>query len=61
MLKCEVCGRFIPYADLDSGAARHRMVTPDSHLTSEEWETTCKDHTPKSTASSASGIDRTSS
>ncbi len=45
LFKCQVCGRFIPYRDIDSGAARHKLITPDSHLTSEEWETTCKDHT----------------
>lgn len=39
--KCNVCGRFVSYADLDSGAAIHDMVTPSSHLTMEEWETLC--------------------
>jgi hypothetical protein len=44
-LKCEVCGRFISYLDLEKGLARHTLITPSSHLTSEEWETTCKIHT----------------
>lgn len=43
--KCDVCGRFISYRDIESGKARHRLITPDSHLTSEEWETTCREHT----------------
>lgn len=48
--RCEVCGRFIPYADFDSGAARHTLLTPDSHLTSEEWETLCKVHNERPAA-----------
>lgn len=39
--KCDDCGRFIPYSDLDSGAASHRMVLPDTVLTQETWETLC--------------------
>lgn len=38
-LKCSICGRFISDADLLNGAAVNRMVTADSHLTSEEWDT----------------------
>lgn len=38
-LKCEICGKFISYFDLDTNRAVHRMVTPSSHLTNEEWET----------------------
>lgn len=43
-LKCGVCGRFVSYADLDSGQAIHTMITPDSALTCEEWETLCPEH-----------------
>lgn len=43
-IKCQVCGRFIPYKDLGSGDATHRMDTPDSHVSSESWTTLCKDH-----------------
>lgn len=40
-LRCDECGRFVPYKDLDSGRATHREVTPDSAYTSETWETIC--------------------
>ena len=43
-LKCEVCGRFIGYDELESGDARHVLLTPDSEFTSEEWETLCPEH-----------------
>lgn len=47
-IRCEVCGRFIPYADIESGKAVHRMVTPDSDQSSEEWETLCARHSDSS-------------
>jgi len=40
-LKCGICGRFVSYDDLHSGKATHTMITPDSELTFEEWETIC--------------------
>lgn len=43
-LRCDVCGRFVPFADLDSGAAVRSMVTPDSDYSSEDYETLCRDH-----------------
>lgn len=39
--RCDYCGVFVSYADLDSGRASHNMITPDSQYTSEEWETEC--------------------
>jgi acetyl-CoA carboxylase beta subunit len=42
--KCDVCGRIISYADLESGKAVHRMKTPDSEVSYETWETLCRDH-----------------
>ena len=41
--RCDVCGRFIPLKDLDSGAVR-RLLTPDSAFTTETFETLCKEH-----------------
>lgn len=41
-IKCDVCGKFIAYADLDEGKAIHHMSAPDSHFGSEQWETLCK-------------------
>lgn len=40
-IKCDLCGQFIPYGHLDSGCAKHVLVTPDSEYTEEAWETTC--------------------
>jgi hypothetical protein len=37
-IACDYCGRFISYADLDSGRAVHHLLTPNSHLTREEFE-----------------------
>jgi len=42
--KCDVCGRLIAFADLESGAAVHNMKTPDSAVSYETWETLCRDH-----------------
>lgn len=42
--KCDICGRIIPYADLENGKAIHRLVTPDSAVSSEKTETLCKNH-----------------
>ena len=41
-IRCTWCGRFVSYADLDSGEAYHKMATPDSDYTWEEYETCCK-------------------
>jgi hypothetical protein len=41
MLKCDDCGRFIPYADLENGGATHVLIYPDSLYTCETWETVC--------------------
>lgn len=40
-LRCGACGRFISYADLESGLACRRLVTPDAEGTAETWETLC--------------------
>lgn len=40
-LRCDDCGRWISLASLTAGLTRHRLLTPDSHLTREEWETLC--------------------
>ena len=40
--KCDWCGRFVSYENLQSGESYHVMVTPDSHYSSETWETCCK-------------------
>ena len=43
-LKCDFCGKFIPYSDLEAGRAIRRFITPDSDRSREEYETLCRDH-----------------
>ncbi|MCD6436213.1 MAG: hypothetical protein J7L15_07475 [Clostridiales bacterium] len=40
--KCDNCGKFISYEDLDIGEATITMILPDSHYSIETWETICK-------------------
>ena len=40
-IKCDDCGKFIPYDDFGNGAICN-MITPDSEYTSESYETLCK-------------------
>jgi hypothetical protein len=40
--RCDVCGKFISYKDLDDGLAVRHMKTPDTHFTAETWETLCR-------------------
>lgn len=42
--KCDVCGRFISFKDFEKGKAERRLLTPDSHLSREEYETLCAEH-----------------
>lgn len=39
--RCDYCGKFISFSDLDSGKASRKLVTPDSYLSKEEYETVC--------------------
>jgi len=41
-LRCDDCGRFIAYEDIENGVAVHYLVTPESAYTSETFETLCK-------------------
>jgi hypothetical protein len=43
-LRCDACGRFISYESLQEGYAVRRLLYPDSHFTSEEYETLCAKH-----------------
>jgi hypothetical protein len=42
LFRCDDCGRFIPYRDIEDGAAMHRLVYPDSFCTRETYETVCR-------------------
>lgn len=46
-IKCDVCGRFVALEKLLDGSAIHRILTPDSHFSREEWETLCQNHNEK--------------
>jgi len=37
--RCDVCGRFIALKEFEEGTAMRNLLTPDSYLTNEEWET----------------------
>lgn len=45
--KCDECGEFIPPKDIIEGRATHCLVVPDSHWTTEEYETLCEKHYEK--------------
>jgi hypothetical protein len=43
--QCDICGRFIAFADFTNGSgAIRRLVTPDSQHSTETYETLCKEH-----------------
>ena len=42
--KCDVCGKFISMEDFSTGKATRTMVTPNSELSSEDYETHCPLH-----------------
>jgi len=49
-IKCDWCGKFIPNKDLKSGKAYNIMITPDSAVSSETYESKCRDcYNPKTT------------
>jgi hypothetical protein len=41
-IKCDLCGRFISYKDLQNDEAYNIMITPDSDISFEEFEACCK-------------------
>lgn len=41
--KCDICGHFISFEDLDNGHAIHSMIFSDSHCSYETWQTVCKE------------------
>ena len=45
--KCDVCGRFVSFVDLDSGNATRILVLPDSDYSTETYETLCQKHKDK--------------
>lgn len=42
--RCDVCGRFVSFIDLDSGDATRRLIFPDSDYSTETYETLCPRH-----------------
>lgn len=45
--RCQECGRLISYNDINIGKAIHRMVTPDTNVSYETWETLCHQHSQR--------------
>lgn len=43
--RCDVCGRFFSFNDIEKGMATLKMLTPDSDYSYEEWESLCPNHT----------------
>lgn len=43
--KCDSCGRFVAFADIETGKARRALITPDSFYSNEYFETLCPFHT----------------
>lgn len=41
-IKCDECGKFIAYKDLAEGKATNIMVTPESPVSYETYESKCK-------------------
>lgn len=41
-INCQGCGQFIKYDDIATGKARHCMKSPDSHFSSESYESLCR-------------------
>lgn len=37
--QCDYCGRFIGLKEFEEGSAVRNLLTPDSHFTTEEYET----------------------
>jgi len=54
--RCQVCGRFFPMADIESGKATHKMITPDSDWSYEQWESLCVKHALPNKADMPSGL-----
>lgn len=42
--RCDDCGQFISYDDLFSGRALRSLITPDSEISVEDYETLCAKH-----------------
>ena len=46
-IKCESCGKFIPYLQLEKGGGASVNFIPDTEITQEETLFRCKDCTEK--------------
>lgn len=42
--KCDECGKFISYEDIEKGFAIRDMITPHSDVSYESWLTLCCTH-----------------
>lgn len=42
MIKCDECGKFVSFKDLEEEVALRSLLTPSSHFTEEMYETLCR-------------------
>lgn len=43
-IRCDKCGFFVAYKDIDSGAATRKLISPATEDSKEKWETICPKH-----------------
>ena len=41
-IKCDTCGKFISYKDLEAGKACHELLWPDNHFAGETYSSECR-------------------
>jgi len=41
-VKCDICGKFISYKDLEKGRAYHVLLIPDNHFSGEICSSECR-------------------
>jgi hypothetical protein len=53
--RCCECGKFVSYQDILDGKATHILVTPESLVTRETFETLCRKHAAHASQNRRSG------
>lgn len=43
-LRCDECGRFVGFTDLDAGLAVHKLISHDTEYSGETYVTYCRIH-----------------
>ena len=42
LIKCDFCGKFIKFQDIVDGLSYNRMITPESDISYETFESSCR-------------------